>query len=158
MHRFAFPLCFFFVSSPFTTQSIIGVAGVTNGNSLKIREGRIRLHGINALKSRQLFARLPGKAWRCDQRAALELSDRVGTWSVNCESRDTERYGCTIAACSQEGLDSKAWMVREGWAVTYQQCSRDYVPAEPKARRAGRNIWSGAFGIPWDWRRGAVSP
>ncbi|WP_255744440.1 thermonuclease family protein [Aliiroseovarius sediminis] len=46
-----------------------------------------------------------------------------------------------------------AWLVREGWAVAYRRYSRDYIRDETEARSARRNIWSGRFDMPWDWRR-----
>jgi endonuclease YncB( thermonuclease family) len=156
--RVALILCLLFSALPAAAQTITGVASVTDGDSLEIRGIRIRLHGIDAPESRQLCTRPSGETWRCGQQAALALSDRIGRRSVSCESLDTDRYGRTIAVCLQDGVDLNAWMVREGWAAAYRQYSRDYVLAEADARRAGRNIWSGTFVMPWDWRRGARSP
>jgi len=156
--RVALILCLLLSALPVTAQTITGVASVTDGDSLEIRGIRIRLHGIDAPESRQLCTRPSDETWRCGQQAALALSDRIGRRGVSCESRDTDRYGRTIAVCSQDGVDLNAWMVREGWAVSYRQYSRDYVSGETEARRAGRNIWSGTFVMPWDWRRGARSP
>jgi endonuclease YncB( thermonuclease family) len=156
--RVALILCLLFSALPAAAQTITGVASVTDGDSLEIRGIRIRLHGIDAPESRQLCTRPSGETWRCGQQAALALSDRIGRRSVSCESLDTDRYGRTIAVCLQDGVDLNAWMVREGWAAAYRQYSRDYVPAEADARRAVRNIWSGTFVMPWDWRRGARSP
>jgi len=156
--RLALILCLLFLSPPVTAQTFTGVASVTDGDSLEIRGTRIRLHGIDAPESRQLCTRPSGQSWRCGQQAALALSDRIGRRSVICVARDTDRYGRTIAVCSQDGIDLNAWMVAEGWAVAYRQYSRDYVLADTEARSAGRNIWSGTFVMPWDWRRGARSP
>ena len=158
MLRLALILCLLFLSPPVTAQTFTGVASVTDGDSLEIRGTRIRLHGIDAPESRQLCTRPSGQSWRCGQQAALALSDRIGRRSVICVARDTDRYGRTIAVCSQDGIDLNAWMVAEGWAVAYRQYSRDYVLADTEARSAGRNIWSGTFVMPWDWRRGARSP
>jgi endonuclease YncB( thermonuclease family) len=156
--RLVFTLCFLVVSLPVTAQTITGVASVTDEDSLEIRGIRIRLHVVDAPESRQRCTRPSGQTWRCGQQAALALSDRIGRRSVSCVSRDTDRYGRTIAVCSQDGADLNAWLVREGWAVAYRQYSQDYVRDEAEARRAGRNIWSGAFVMPWDWRRGIRSP
>ena len=82
----------------------------------------------------------------------------VGVVYDRLHSRDIDRYGRTIAVCSQDGVDLNAWMVREGWAVAYRQYSQDYVSGETDAQGAGRNIWSGSFVMPWDWRGGARSP
>ena len=145
-------------ATPATANELNGVASVIDGDTVEIRGTRIRLHGIDAPESRQLCTRPPGQSWRCGQQAALALSDRIGRRSVICVARDTDRYGRTIAVCSQGGVDLNAWMVAEGWAVAYRQYSRDYVLADTEARSAGRNIWSGTFVMPWDWRRGARSP
>ena len=156
--RFTLILCLLFSPLLVSAQSITGIASVTDGDSLEIRGTRIRLHGIDAPESRQLCTRATGQDWRCGQQAALALSDQIGRRSVSCVTRDIDRYGRTIAVCSQDGVDLNAWMVREGWAVAYRRYSRDYVAVEDDARRAGRNIWSGTFVMPWDWRRGARSP
>lgn len=145
-------------ATPATANELNGVASVIDGDTVEIRGTRIRLHGIDAPESRQLCTRPSGQSWRCGQQAALALSDRIGRRSVICVARDTDRYGRTIAVCSQDGIDLNAWMVAEGWAVAYRQYSRDYVSADTEARSAGRNIWSGTFVMPWDWRRGARSP
>lgn len=156
--RFTLILCLLFAPLLVSAQTITGIASVTDGDSLEIRGARIRLHGIDAPESRQLCTRATGQNWRCGQQAALALSDQIRRRSVSCVTRDIDRYGRTIAVCSQDGVDFNAWMVQEGWAVAYRQDSRDYVAVEDDARRAGRNIWSSTFVMPWDWRRGARSP
>ena len=158
MLRVALIIYFLLSSLLVAAETITGVASVTDGDSIEIRGTRIRLHGIDAPESRQLCTRPFGQSWRCGQQAALSLSDRIRRRSVSCISRDTDRYGRTIAVCSQDEVDLNAWMVREGWAVAYQKYARDFVPDEKEAQSAERNIWSGTFVRPWDWRDGARSP
>jgi endonuclease YncB( thermonuclease family) len=145
-------------SSPVCAETIKGVASVIDGDTIEIRGDRIRFHGIDSPESRQLCTELTGVTWRCGQQAALALSDRIGRRSVSCEARDTDRYGRTIAVCTQDGEDLNRWMVLEGWAVAYLKYSQDYALAEADAQSAGRNIWSGSFVMPWDWRRGIRTP
>jgi endonuclease YncB( thermonuclease family) len=156
--RLAPTLCLLLLPLSISAETITGIASVIDGDTLEIRGTRIRLHGIDAPESSQRCIRLFGQEWRCGQQAALALSDWIGRRSVSCEERDIDRYGRTIAVCSQDGVDLNSWMVREGWAVAYPQYSRDYVGEEADARRAGRNIWSGSFVMPWDWRRGVRTP
>ncbi len=134
-------------------ETLTGVVSVIDGDTLKIRGQRIRLHGIDAPESRQLCETAEGQRWRCGQQAALALADMIGRRQVNCTVRDTDRYGRFIAVCRQDGVDLNGWLVREGWAVAYRRYSRDYIRAETEARTARRNIWSGRFDMPWDWRR-----
>jgi endonuclease YncB( thermonuclease family) len=145
-------------STPAVASDLVGVASVIDGDTLEIRGVRIRLHGIDAPESRQSCMRASGARWRCGQQAALALSDRIGRRTVNCSVRDVDRYGRAIAACRQGNEDLNRWLVSEGWAVAYRRYSRDYIEAETAARSAGRNIWSGQFVMPWDWRRGQRLP
>jgi endonuclease YncB( thermonuclease family) len=142
-----------FAPVPIAAQTITGVASVTDGDSLEIRGQRIRLHGIDAPESRQLCQRPNGGAWRCGQQASLVLADQIGRRAVSYRVRDTDRYGRAIAVCAQDGRDLNAWMVQQGWAVAYRRYSLDYISAEEEARRNSRNIWSGQFVMPWNWRR-----
>ena len=50
-----------------------GVASVIDGDTIEVHGQRIRLHGIDALESRQL-CRLDGKPWQCGKNAANVLT------------------------------------------------------------------------------------
>lgn len=151
-------LCLLLLPLSISAEASTGVASVTDGDTLEIRGPRIRLHGIDAPESSQRCTRPSGQEWRCGQQAALALSDRIGRRSVSCEERDIDRYDRAIAVCMEGGEDLSRWLVSQGWAVAYRRYSRDYIGAEDQARRAGRNIWSGQFVMPWYWRRGQRVP
>ena len=148
----------FFSAAPVAANDLVGVASVIDADTLEIRGVRIRLHGIDAPESRQLCRRSSGDEWRCGQQAALALADRIGRPTASCAVHDVDRYDRAIAVYSQGNQDLNRWLVSEGWAVAYRRYSRDYSGAEDQARRAGRNIWSGRFVMPWDWRRGQRLP
>ncbi len=65
-----------------------------------------------------------------------------------------DRYKRIIGRCTVAGEDLGAWMVLQGWALTYRRYSLDYVDEEADARAARRGIWAGEFVKPWKWRRG----
>lgn len=134
-------------------EPIIGRPSIADGDTLVIRDVRIRLHGIDAPESGQNCEDAGGKSYRCGQHAALALADHIGEAPVTCEPRDTDRYGRTVAVCRKEGEDLNAWMVSQGHAIAYRRYSEEYVLLESKARLAKRGIWAGVFEIPSDWRR-----
>jgi len=146
--RLTLTLCLLFLPLPVSAQTITVVASVRVEDSLEIRGPHIRLDGIDAPETRQLYTHLSGHQWRCGQQATLALSDRIELRNIS----DIDRNGHTIALCSQDGVELNRWMVGEGWAVAHQQFSRDYGAAETEVRHARRNIWSGYFVMPWGWR------
>jgi len=135
-------------------EPIVGRASVTDGDTVVIRDTRIRLHGIDAPESAQTCQDAAGKDYRCGQAAALALSDRIGQSPISCEPRDTDRYGRTVAVCRKVDEDLNAWMVSQGHAIAYRRYSTDYVGAETAAKVAKRGIWAGTFQKPTDYRKG----
>ena len=150
----AFAFCFAIaLSGACAQQSLTGVATVIDGDTIDIHGTRIRLHGIDAPESAQTCER-DGKRYRCGQKAALALSDRIGRRPVACRKRGTDRYGRIIAVCRHGVTDLNAWMVRNGWAIAYRRYSRDYIDKEQIARKTNAGIHAGRFIEPSRWRRG----
>lgn len=139
-------------STAFAGQHITGVASVTDGDTIKINGTRIRLHGIDAPESKQLCT-VDGREVRCGAEATHRLAERVKEQIVDCEGREKDRYGRTVAVCSTGGQDLNAWMVSEGLAVAYRKYSMDYVGLEEEARVVRRGVWASDFEMPWDWRK-----
>ena len=134
--------------------NISGRARVVDGDTVEIGQTRVRLHGIDAPESRQSCI-ADGRRWPCGERATRALAGRIGSQTVSCVERDRDRYGRTVAVCHAAGKDLNAWMVRQGWALAYQQYSKAYIADESDARAGRRGMWRGDFVPPWDWRRGA---
>jgi endonuclease YncB( thermonuclease family) len=135
-----------------STGSLSGRASVVDGDTLEIHGARVRLVGIDAPESDQSCLDATGQSWRCGQRAALVLADRIGAATVTCEGDERDRYGRLLAVCRARAEDLGAWLVGEGLALAYRRYSMAYVGQEDAARAAGRGIWAGTFVPPWDWR------
>ncbi|MEL6059461.1 thermonuclease family protein [Methylobacterium sp. DCY52] len=136
-------------------EPITGRASVTDGDTVVIHGVRIRLYGIDAPESTQICQDASGTDYRCGQRAALALADRIGEAPITCEPRDTDRYGRTVAVCRKGSEDLNAWMISQGHAVAFRRYSMEYVPQERQARAARRGIWAGTFQEPSEYRRAA---
>lgn len=130
---------------------LVGRASVIDGDTIEIRGERLRLEGIDAFESAQT-CELKGKSWPCGQRAALALSDKLGTKAVRCAWEKIDRYRRALATCHIGPENINAWLVREGWALAFRRYSEAYIKEEDAARIAKRGAWAGAFVAPWDYR------
>lgn len=132
---------------------LAGRVTVIDGDTLEMRGERIRLFGIDAPESGQTCKTREGRAWRCGTEAARELDLLARGRTVTCETRDTDRYGRTVAVCKVGGLDLGSALVAGGHAVAFRSYSKIYVPAEEAAKAAHRGLWAGEFQMPSDWRK-----
>lgn len=126
---------------------LTGIAGVIDGDSLRVRGVEIRLLGIDAPESAQNCTR-GGTSWPCGLEAARNLRNRLRGRTVVCKGNERDVHDRLLALCRTGEADINRWLVEQGWAVSYS----GYPGAERTARKAKRGIWSGTFIRPRDWR------
>jgi micrococcal nuclease len=137
------------------------VVSVGDGDTLRVQgqDGpvTIRLACVDAPESSQAFG----------PEATLRLRQIVSTGQpVEVRAIERDRYGRTVAEIYSGGQSVGLQLVREGYAVVYEQyisgcapTAEDYRQAESAARNARRNFWSQPNPtMPWDFRRGGASP
>jgi len=134
-------------------ETFTGPAIVTDGDTIKINNTKIRIHGIDAPESKQT-CKLPDKIIRCGAMATSEMKKLVNGNKITCQQTDTDRYGRVVAICHANGVDVGQRLIQAGWAVAYRRYSTRYVADEDAARSAKLGMWQGQFVKPWDWRRG----
>lgn len=137
---------------------IQGIATVSDGDTLRLGETRIRLFGIDAPESRQRCPATSGVDWECGRAATRKLEALVAGRVVRCAPEDNDRYGRIVATCSVDGRDVAAALVAEGLARAYARYSDRYLPLEAEAMGHGRGVWQQAGQAPWDWRRSKAAP
>lgn len=142
-----------FAGPAMAESSLTGVASVIDGDTIDIAGTRVRLWGIDAPESSQTCDR-GGTPERCGQKSALALSDLIGRRTVDCQIKDTDRYGRQVASCTVGGFSINEAQVRQGWAVDYGQYSKGAFAAAQSAAQAERaGIWGTRFEMPADYRR-----
>lgn len=135
------------------TETWAGSARIIDGDTLDLNGTRIRLYGIDAPEAAQ-SCRHGARDWPCGKEATARLAEMIGTRPLECQTRDTDRYGRSVATCEAGGVSVNTWMVRNGWAVAYRQYGgARYAANEDAAKRDGAGIWAGTFQMPWDWRK-----
>lgn len=132
---------------------LTGPVRVVDGDTIRLGEHRIRLHGIDAPESDQACLDPQGAAWACGDAATERLAALIGDDPVYCSERDIDRYQRIIGECFADGSNLNAALVAEGFAFAYRRYSLDYAGLEDEARSAGRGIWAGNVQAPWEHRR-----
>ena len=144
------------VPSAVAAETVTGPATVTDGDSLRIAEERIRLIGIDAPERRQT-CRIHGREWPCGIEARDALRRLVRGRTVTCDVLGRDRWRRALAVCRAGALEFNREMVRRGWALAWYPKRAvpgpDYEAEEEEARAAKRGIWQGRFTEPWVWRR-----
>ena len=136
------------------------VVSVGDGDTLRVQlQGTpvtIRVACIDAPESNQSFG----------PEATLRLRQLLSTGQpVEVRAIERDRYDRTVAEIYSGGQSVGLQLVREGYAVVYEQyisgCAAtadDYRQAESVARSVRRNFWSQPHPtLPWDFRRGGAS-
>ncbi len=129
-------------------ETLRGPAFVVDGDSLEIIGSRVRLYGVDAPEALQDCEK-DGRNWACGREAGSALRRKINGRTVDCDPIELDQYDRILARCQVEGEDLNAWLVRNGWAISFGA----YRDDERHARSNRLGIWSGEFQRPQEWRR-----
>lgn len=121
---------------------------ITDGDTLKLNGTVYRLWGIDAPEVKQGCP----DGWPAGRMATTRLLQLIQGKTINCEAKDTDRYGRTVAICRVSGADLGAIMVREGMAWAFVRYSSDYVAEEARAKAERLGVHAHDCTPAWDWR------
>jgi len=136
--------------------NIIGKATVIDGDTITIKNAKIRFSGIDApeknYRGQTQFCRGPKGVWACGKKASSKLKKLINGQEVQCTNEGKDKYGRTLSICYANGVDLQAEMVRSGMAVAYLRYSNRYENEMVEAMTAQVGIWGGPFVEPEQWR------
>ena len=125
---------------------------VTDGDTIRIGDERIRFSGIDAPEIKQtcIYQEIE---FKCGEFSKNLLIEKISNQEVSCIRESTDQYGRTLAECfvGKESLSS--YLVREGYAFAYRKYSNKFIPDEEYAQSKGNGMWSMDFMFPWDFRK-----
>jgi endonuclease YncB( thermonuclease family) len=134
-------------------DEISGFANITDGDTIKIYNKRIRLHGIDTPEKKQICYK-NSKEYSCGEEASSALDKKIDGNQVVCKvQRRLDRYKRYIGVCFVGEVNLNKWMVRNGYAVAYRRYSKDYIQDENYAKKNNLGLWSGNFINPEKWRK-----
>ena len=139
---------------PWSLGGRVVVTAVSDGDTIRSGQLRIRLHGIDAPERQQHCTTPEGARWACGNAARDALKTLVASVvALDCQITDVDRYGRLIMRCFAGEIDVGARLVRAGMALAYRRYADDYIADEEAARAARSGLWAGQFDAPWEWRR-----
>ena len=134
-------------------QEISGPAYISDGDTIRIQDTRIRFTGVDAPETDQICIDRNGHRWLCGIAVRNALAALIANRPVSCRESGEDVYGRKLAACDVAGVYINRWLVQQGFALAFVKYSSEFLAEEKAAREARRGLWAGAFVAPWDWRR-----
>ncbi len=141
------------LNSKIIASEIYGMPVITDGDTIKILNNKIRLHGIDAPEKNQKCTKNE-KEYNCGVVATKALIKKINKNAVKClTQKRKDRYNRFIGVCFLGKEDLNKWMVRSGHAIAYRRYSKDYILDEEFAKINKFGLWSGSFIKPEKWRK-----
>ena len=141
---------------------IIGKANVTDGDTIKINDQKIRLFGIDAPETKQFCKEVYlsfliinfKRDYKCGEKSTNALKKKIQGKNIRClVQNNKDRYRRNIGICYLEKQDMNSWLVKNGYAIAYRRYSKKYIMDEKHAKDNKLGIWQGTFMKPEKWRR-----
>ena len=146
-------LILLFLSSKTIAGEIVGVPRITDGDTIKIFNKKIRFHGIDAPEKKQTCSK-NFKKYYCGKEATEALIKKIEEKFVICKIQENmDKYKRYIGICFLGEVNLNKWMVRNGHAIAYRRYSKDYIEDEDYAKKNKLGLWSGNFIYPEKWRK-----
>ena len=141
------------LSSDILANEISGFPKITDGDTIKILNKRIRFHGVDAPEKKQTcFKNL--EEYSCGEEATAALIKKIDKRIVLCKVQNKlDKYKRYIGVCFAGEINLNRWMVRNGYAFAFRRYSRDYIEDENYAKKNKLGLWAGTFVRPEKWRK-----
>ncbi len=157
-------IIFLMLSTNILAQEIIGIPKVVDGDTVYIKNYKIRLEGIDAPEMKQKCKKVKLKIssiigytfyedYYCGEHSKENLESKVQGSTIKCISFTKDRYQRYLAKCFKGKINLNRWMVRNGHAVAYRRYSKEYITDEDFAKENKLGLWQGKFLKPEKWRK-----
>ena len=141
-----------FLTNFISAKTIIGKPRIIDGDTIHIKNNKIRLHGIDAPEKKQICT-IDLRDWYCGKQSIKELEKLINNQELDCMTNDVDIYNRYVAICFVNNTNINQWMVKNGWAIAYRYYSIDYINEEKFARENNLGIWKSEFIEPYFYRK-----
>ena len=149
----------FSLSSDPSYKIISGKPKVTDGDTIKINNKKIRFSGIDAPES-YFFGKKQSCIFNnieilCGNLSKEKLVEKIGNQIVICKlEKNKDQYSRLIGECFIDNESLSVFMVRHGYAFDYPKYSDGkFRKHEIYAKNLSLGLWQMQFEYPWIWRK-----
>ncbi len=149
----------FSLSSDQSYKIITGKPKVTDGDTIKINNKKVRFSGIDAPESfffgKKQSCTLNDIKILCGNLSKEKLVEKIGNQIVNCKlEKKKDQYSRLIGECFIKNESLSVFMVRNGYAFDYPKYSDGkFRKHEIYAKNLSLGLWQMQFEYPWIWRK-----
>ena len=147
------------LSSDLSYSLIIGKPKVTDGDTIKINNKKIRFSGIDAPESyffgKKQLCVLNNVKILCGKLSKEKLIEKIGNQIVNCRiEKNKDQYSRLIGECFVKSKSLSVFMVKNGYAFDYPKYSNGkFRKYQTFAKKFSLGLWQMQFEYPWIWRK-----
>lgn len=157
---------FFFLSANFSDVAAQGRVEITttageayaiDGDTISVRNQRLRLWGIDAPEKTQPCLDAKGQMFACGTQSQDYLAKLIQGHPLTCQVADVDQHKRPVVHCRTRDTnqDINASMVSAGMAMAYTRFTPAFAQLEAKARAAKVGFWAGTWASPEEHRRRA---
>ena len=121
------------------TSSISRSVKITDGDSIKIGNSRIRLQGIDAPELKQTCKK-KNQEYSCGADSKKFLKFLIKDSDLTCTYKELDRYNRILGMCFVKGVNINEQMVENGWALAYRKYNKIFIENENNAKKKLRGI------------------
>ncbi len=136
-----------------------GKAIVVDGDTIKIKDEKIRFGGIDAPESyyrgKKQTCIEDNKKVFCGQISKDKLIEKIGNNSLNCKiEKNKDRYKRLVGECFLKDESLSVFMVRNGYAFDWPRYSKGkFANDQEYAKMNKLGFWNMKFEYPWIWKK-----
>ena len=138
---------------------ISGKPKITDGDTIKINNKKIRFSGIDAPESfffgKKQSCVLNNVEILCGKLSKDKLIEKIGNQIVNCKiEKNKDQYSRLIGECFLKNESLSVFMVKNGYAFDYPKYSNGkFKKYQVFAKKFSLGLWQMQFEYPWIWRK-----
>ncbi len=136
-------------------KKIEGIASVTDGDTIKIGEKRVRLIWIDAPETKQTCFDENSEEYACGLKSKEYLINFADKKNVVCYYGKLDVYKRYLGECFVGEISMNKEMLKRGMAVVYsfKKSNPELIKLEEEAKENGRGMWIGTFELPQHYRK-----